>query len=119
MAEQEALPVVSPPNASWTEHHTSPCTINVINNTGRPVQLVWLSYDGSEQVYNVLESGSEAHQNTYTTHVWHIKDEDGRSLIQYAGPSAKIFVTAAGISIVGLPPAPPAPAGAEAGPSDA
>ncbi|KAG2430044.1 hypothetical protein HYH02_013871 [Chlamydomonas schloesseri] len=106
----EAAAPSGPPTCSWTDHSTGPSKLVVINNRGSPVQLVWLSYDGAEQVYNVLENGSEAHQDTYSTHIWELKDEEGRRLVQYAGPSAKLYVTASGVSIVGLPPAPPADA---------
>ncbi|PNW80016.1 hypothetical protein CHLRE_08g374350v5 [Chlamydomonas reinhardtii] len=100
----------APPTCSWTDHSTGPCKLVVINHRGSPVQLVWLSYDGAEQVYNVLESGAETHQDTYSTHVWELKDEDGKRLVQYAGPSAKLYVTSAGVTIVGTPPPPPADA---------
>ncbi|KAG2422553.1 hypothetical protein HXX76_015933 [Chlamydomonas incerta] len=114
--EAPAPTPAAPPTCSWTDHSTGPCKLHVINHRGSPVQLVWLSYDGAEQVYNVLESGSEAHQDTYSTHIWELKDEDGKRLVQYAGPSAKLFVTPAGVSIVGLQP--PSPADAP-GPSGA
>ncbi|PNH08511.1 hypothetical protein TSOC_004913 [Tetrabaena socialis] len=80
-----------------------------------PVLLVWLSYDGAETVYNVLEDGQEAQQDTYSTHVWELRDEDGRRLLQYAGPSAKVCVLPAGVSVVGGAPA----AAGAGGPSEA
>ena len=47
------LPALSPPRVTIPSPGPLP---------HHPLQLVWLSYDGAEQVYNVLESGAETHQ---------------------------------------------------------
>ncbi|GLC37502.1 hypothetical protein PLESTB_001754500 [Pleodorina starrii] len=107
----EAPPeAASPPTCSWTDHTTGPTKLVIKNSSGKRVQLVWLSYDGADQIYNVLEDGQEAQQDTYSTHVWELRDEDGVRILQYAGPPAKLQVLQAGVSVVGLPPTPSAEA---------
>ncbi|GFR50145.1 hypothetical protein Agub_g12304 [Astrephomene gubernaculifera] len=98
---------LSLPACSWTDASTGPSKLVVANRSGKSVQLVWLSYDGTEQVYNVLENGQDTQQDTYSTHVWELRDEEGGRIIQYAGPSVRIHVLPEGVSVVGQP-APPA-----------
>eukprot|EP00899_Mesostigma_viride_P020305 jgi/Mesvir1/28276/Mv04800-RA.1 len=48
------------------------------NNTGRPVQLVWLNYDGKPETYTIVEAGKEHRQHTFKTHPWQFVDADTR-----------------------------------------
>ncbi|EFJ48322.1 hypothetical protein VOLCADRAFT_104804 [Volvox carteri f. nagariensis] len=102
------------PSRSWTDCTTGPTKLVIKNISGKRVQLVWLSYDGAEQVYNVIEDGQEAHQDTYSTHIWELRDEDGVRIVQYAGPPAKLYVLQTGVSIIATPAA-AAAAAAETG----
>lgn len=86
-AQPEAA-TASPPTCSWTDHFTGSCKLIIKNASGKrvqvcvlmlsklwtrpvsgkhlhgPMQLVWLSYDGTEHIYNVLEDGQETQQGT-------------------------------------------------------
>lgn len=55
--------------------------IRFINVRGRPVRLVWISFDGTERPYAVIEPGQEIIQPTFVAHRWLVKDDgDGTPL---------------------------------------
>ncbi|GIL90874.1 hypothetical protein Vretimale_17162 [Volvox reticuliferus] len=111
---ETAPEVDSPPSRSWTDYTTGATKLTIKNCSGKRVQLVWLSYDGTEQVYNVLDNGQEVQQDTYSTHVWELRDEDGVCIVQYAGPSARIHLMQTGVNVVSKPAEAPAPVDAAA-----
>lgn len=53
---------LEPPAASWTDHTTISVQLEVLNQGHTSVQVVWLGYDGAEQVYNVVEPGRSSSQ---------------------------------------------------------
>jgi VHL beta domain len=54
-----------PPTASWSDASTTSTRMQVVNRSSRSIQCVWLGYDGSEQVYNVLEPGKDVFQGMH------------------------------------------------------
>ena len=57
------------------------------NKSGRPVKLVWVSYDGALQPYGLLEPGATRTQNTYSNNTWLITDQQDKRLGYFiAGP---------------------------------
>jgi hypothetical protein len=55
--------------------------IRFVNVRTRPVDLVWIAFDGSERPYASLEPGQEMIQPTFVAHRWLVKDQqDGTPL---------------------------------------
>ncbi|MFP6885916.1 MAG: hypothetical protein VB997_00085, partial [Opitutales bacterium] len=50
------------------------------NKSGRPVKLVWVSYDGDLTPYGQLASGATRTQNTYSNNTWLITDQKDKHL---------------------------------------
>ena len=50
------------------------------NKSGRPVKLVWVSYDGDLQAYGQLAPGATRTQNTYSNNTWLITDQKDKHL---------------------------------------
>ncbi len=50
------------------------------NKSGRPVKLVWVSYDGDLQPYGQLAPGATRTQNTYSNNTWLITDQKDKHL---------------------------------------
>lgn len=48
--------------ASYNDEHTAESTLSISNLSGDQVQLVWINWEGQEQLYNVLEPESETSQ---------------------------------------------------------
>ena len=62
----------------------APSQIRFINVRARPIRLMWISFDGTERPYTVIEPGKEIVQPTYVAHRWLVKDEgDGTPLHAY------------------------------------
>lgn len=47
---------------SFNDDSTQPCTLRIVNSTQAPIQLLWVNFEGAEQLYNVIESGQEVMQ---------------------------------------------------------
>lgn len=47
------------------------------NSSSKPVQIAWISHDGSQMVYGNVAPGGKHPQGTYATHPWVIRDEMG------------------------------------------
>jgi len=59
----------------------TPSAIRFINVRNRPVRILWVAFDGSEQPYAVLGEGQEIVQPTFVAHRWLIRDAgDGTPL---------------------------------------
>lgn len=55
-------------------------TINFINKSYPKVNLFWIDFEGKEVLYNVIDKGREAIQESYASHPWVIRDESGNCL---------------------------------------
>mmetsp|Transcript_9185 Transcript_9185/g.16121 ORF Transcript_9185/g.16121 Transcript_9185/m.16121 type:complete len:116 (-) Transcript_9185:710-1057(-) len=93
-AEAELLAVSA--SCSMNDASTLSSTLRLQNSAEHSVQLIWVSFDGEAQVYNLLAPGSSTSQETFSSHVWRLLDEEGRLLLQYSGPSASLHVRADG-----------------------
>ncbi|XP_032242980.1 von Hippel-Lindau tumor suppressor homolog [Nematostella vectensis] len=52
------------------------------NRTGRPIELVWLDYNGREVVKGELAISQAVSMNTYVTHPWKARDkQNGRDML--------------------------------------
>lgn len=59
----------------------TPSHIRFIDVRNRPVRIMWIAFDGSEQLYAVLSEGEEIIQPTFVAHRWLVKDAgDGTPL---------------------------------------
>mmetsp|Transcript_30408 Transcript_30408/g.67466 ORF Transcript_30408/g.67466 Transcript_30408/m.67466 type:complete len:97 (+) Transcript_30408:74-364(+) len=84
---------------SFNDDKTVNATLHIQNATQGQVQLVWITFDGQENLYNVLDPEASVHQETFSTHVWRLKNEDGALLLQYSGPSAHLLISPEGLSV--------------------
>lgn len=88
VAEAETLPDVAPdiePEVSSCEANVnarsqnSNVSVNVqfVNQTGIPLAVNWINYEGQSQNYGMLEPGQTFHQQTYLTHPWEFAGPGG------------------------------------------
>jgi WD40 repeat protein len=71
-------------------------TLKIINNSGKRLKLDWVNFDGVEEPFADLSSGTLS-QGTFETHVWRIRDLTGNLLLEYiadARPTQTIVVNA-------------------------
>ena len=60
---------------------TAPARIRFINVRDRPVKILWIAFNGTEQLYATLDEGQEVVQPTYVAHRWLARDAiDGTPL---------------------------------------
>ncbi len=75
-------PIVGSANCGITQDHSiegiTPTTITFDNQSGVPLKVYWLDYDGNRVFYNALEPGQSYDQPTWLTHPWVGLDSDGR-----------------------------------------
>ncbi|WP_438863992.1 hypothetical protein [Neptunicella sp.] len=55
-------------------------SINFINKNYPKANLYWVDFEGKEVLYNIIDKGKEAIQETFTTHIWVIRDDSGKCL---------------------------------------
>ena len=53
----------------------APSQIRFINVRMRPVDIVWIGFDGAERFYSSLNPGDEIVQPTFVGHRWLVKDK--------------------------------------------
>jgi hypothetical protein len=59
----------------------TPSQIRFIDVRNRPVRIMWIAFDGSEQLYAELGEGQEIIQPTFVAHRWLVRDAgDGTPL---------------------------------------
>mmetsp|Transcript_5648 Transcript_5648/g.15153 ORF Transcript_5648/g.15153 Transcript_5648/m.15153 type:complete len:93 (-) Transcript_5648:43-321(-) len=68
------------------------CHLEVLNESQKSIQLVWVNFNGEDQVYQVLEPLASGHQDTFIGHTWKLVSESGELLLRYSGPSATFTV---------------------------
>ncbi len=67
-------------------------SLEFINRSGTPVEIIWLDRAGRERRYATLEDGQRHGQHTFDGHVWLVRATDGRELGLYeAGADAGIL----------------------------
>lgn len=60
-----------------SEHKVS---INFINKIYPKANLYWIDFGGKEVLYNIIDKGEEAIQDSYTSHTWVIRDDSSNCL---------------------------------------
>jgi hypothetical protein len=63
---------------AWAQQVST--TVTFRNNSQGTARLYWLNGDNQEQLYGTLNPGESGQQQTYTTHVWIVRDADGKQL---------------------------------------
>jgi hypothetical protein len=58
--------------------------IQFINQMNEQVNVLWITFDGSEARYATLKAGEKYTQQTYDQHVWLIRGADDRKIMKYA-----------------------------------
>lgn len=92
---------------SWTDDGTKPVKLVFKNSTMSALQLVWADYANESQVYSLLEPDQQISQDTYSTHIWRVLSEEGVLMVEYAGPSAFVEITKAGVRVYSDRQSPP------------
>ena len=69
-----------PSDAVASTSAENPVSLLFINETDRPVERFWLSYQGERKSYGPIAPGSVAGQSTYATHPWALVDADGSDI---------------------------------------
>jgi hypothetical protein len=55
-------------------------TINFINKNHPKAILYWTDFEGKEVLYNIIDKGDQAIQESYTSHRWVVRDESSNCL---------------------------------------
>lgn len=58
----------------------TPAQMLFINVRARPVRVLWVAFDGSQQQYAELKQGEQWLQPTFVAHRWLVEDVDGTPL---------------------------------------
>lgn len=85
--------MVEIPNANddlSSKHSDNPCTVTFINNLprGHDVQVRWVGYNKTEELYKTLHPGKKHKQRTFLTHPWKLYDMSGGG----DGVCIKVFI---------------------------
>jgi hypothetical protein len=67
-------------DTSRSELNDYKVTINFINKNYPKANLFWIDFEGKEVLYNIIDKGEEAIQESYAYHSWVIRDESGNCL---------------------------------------
>ncbi|EFJ48150.1 hypothetical protein VOLCADRAFT_91208 [Volvox carteri f. nagariensis] len=57
------------------------CSLTVRNRSLRPLEALWVNYDGDEEPYTVVPPGHAWTVDTYETHPWRFRDPDTGDLV--------------------------------------
>jgi len=66
---------------SWNSAETRPCRLRVVNRSEAAVDALWVSVEGKEASYAVLQPHTAHIQATFSTHVWRLRDYYSRALL--------------------------------------
>lgn len=62
---------------------SNPIKVEFVNESGRPVKVFWVNYQGKEECYYGLAPGQSYTQRTFATHPWRVRDMfDGKVLAE-------------------------------------
>jgi hypothetical protein len=87
-------PTAVPPTA--TPDVKADVTITFVNKASAGLGIFWVDLDGKEQPYGSVEAGASVDQPTHPTHVWRLRDPQGKQIVEYtATGDAKQTVTVA------------------------
>jgi von Hippel-Lindau disease tumor supressor len=56
-------------------HSETATRIRITNNSGKPVKVHWLNFDGERELYATLKEGESFENVTFLTHPWLVTDE--------------------------------------------
>lgn len=85
-------------------------TLRFINNTDKLLLINWVNFEGVEEPFTQVDSGSTIEQGTYSTHAWRVKDEAGTVIAEIVATKDKLQVFDIGPDLkVAYQPTPPLP----------
>ncbi len=74
-------------------------SITFENRTKSPVEIIWLSGDGSKQSYGKIEAGSSKDQHTFGGHRWQILNAQGGNLGEVTAQESHSTIVVDGLPI--------------------
>ena len=80
VASPQGKPTPQTSQSNGGRANGSDSSITFENRTKSPVEIFWLSDDGSKQSYGKIEAGSSKDQHTFGGHRWQIVNAQGESL---------------------------------------
>mmetsp|Transcript_18498 Transcript_18498/g.55787 ORF Transcript_18498/g.55787 Transcript_18498/m.55787 type:complete len:109 (+) Transcript_18498:45-371(+) len=66
---------------SWNNAETRHCSLRVVNRSEAAIDVLWVTWEGEEARYAVLQPDTAYNQPTYSTHVWRLRDYHSRALL--------------------------------------
>lgn len=81
IANEEAEQVANYQVRSY--HARTPTGISIENDSMLTVDVLWLDYNGNEQLYKQLQPGGSVGYQTYVTHPWLIRDSQSRRILDW------------------------------------
>jgi len=85
------IPTVQP-SGICSQGSTVAASITFRNQTNRSVDLFWADYQCKELNYGTIGPGASRFQQTYTSHVWRLRDTETGALYKEYIPSSKVPV---------------------------
>lgn len=79
--EIEGLAPIAEPHPSRDRGEETQITF--VNETGGPVELIWIDRDGEEVSYGTIARGEERSQHTFAGHVWVARSADRRFVLAF------------------------------------
>lgn len=74
-------------------HGDVPTQIKIVNNSGKPIKIFWIDYDGNRKEYGVFGDGEAFDQETFISHPWVVTDEADKPLGLYLPDAQKRIIS--------------------------
>ena len=114
VASPQGKPTPQTSQSNGGRANGSDSSITFENRTKSPVEIFWLSDDGSKQSYGKIEAGSSKDQHTFGGHRWQIVNAQGESLGEVTAQENHSTIVVDGRAIASNSPTRRRPTGAGA-----
>ncbi len=71
--------------------------IEVMNQTDKPIRMVWVESNGNERDYGTIKPGKSFFQSTFVGHAWLLRSETGKQLGSFRSRENEIVVIDANV----------------------
>ena len=62
--------------------------LEIENDSSQAIELYWVDYKGVEVEYKKIAPNTTYTQQTYFSHVWHFRDQQGNLILEYVATRA-------------------------------
>ncbi|MFN8412256.1 MAG: hypothetical protein U0Z26_07705 [Anaerolineales bacterium] len=58
-------------------------TLSLTNNSNEKIKLIWVNYEGGEDLYSEIAPGQSIEQASLNTFIWRLRDSNDNSILEY------------------------------------